>query len=68
MRQCRLKRWLEQESLRCRRWRLPPAVLESYLGFSGALAGGLQNAKIREQLALLTAQENANAVFYCPEN
>ncbi|WP_213805562.1 carboxymuconolactone decarboxylase family protein [Granulicella sp. dw_53] len=35
-----------------------PAVLESYLGFSGALAGGLLDAKTREQLALLTAQEN----------
>jgi uncharacterized peroxidase-related enzyme len=35
-----------------------PAVLESYLGFSGALAGGLLNAKTREQLALLTAQQN----------
>jgi uncharacterized peroxidase-related enzyme len=35
-----------------------PAVLEGYLGFSGALAGGLLNAKVREQLALLTAQRN----------
>jgi len=35
-----------------------PAVLESYLGFSGALAGGLLDAKTREQLALLTAQQN----------
>ncbi len=35
-----------------------PAVLESYLGFSGALAGGLLDARTREQLALLTAQEN----------
>jgi uncharacterized peroxidase-related enzyme len=35
-----------------------PAVLESYLGFSGALAGGLLDAKTREELALLTAQEN----------
>jgi uncharacterized peroxidase-related enzyme len=35
-----------------------PAVLEAYLGFSGALAGGLLDAKTREQLALLTAQEN----------
>ena len=33
-------------------------VLESYLGFSGALSGGLLDAKTREQLALLTAQEN----------
>ncbi len=35
-----------------------PAVLESYLGFSGALAGGLLDAKTREQLALLIGQEN----------
>ena len=35
-----------------------PAVLEAYLGFSGALSGGQLNAKIREQLALVTAQEN----------
>jgi len=35
-----------------------PAVLEAYLGFSGALAGGLLDAKTREQLALLTAQQN----------
>ena len=35
-----------------------PAVLEAYLGFSGALAGGLLDAKTREELALLTAQQN----------
>jgi uncharacterized peroxidase-related enzyme len=35
-----------------------PAVLEAYLGFSGALAGGLLDARTREQLALLTAQQN----------
>jgi uncharacterized peroxidase-related enzyme len=35
-----------------------PAVLESYLGFSRALAGGLLDAKTREQIALLTAQQN----------
>lgn len=35
-----------------------PAVLEAYLGFSGALAGGSLDAKIREQLALVTAQQN----------
>jgi len=35
-----------------------PVVLESYLNFSGALSGGLLDAKTREQLALLTAQEN----------
>ena len=35
-----------------------PVVLEAYLGFSGALAGGLLNPKTREKLALLAAQEN----------
>lgn len=35
-----------------------PAVLEAYLGFSGALAGGLLDARTREQIALLTAQQN----------
>ncbi len=40
-----------------------PAVLESYLGFSGALAGGLLDAQTREQIALLTAQ--ANHCDYC---
>jgi uncharacterized peroxidase-related enzyme len=35
-----------------------PAVLESYIAFSGALAGGLLNAKLREQIALITAQKN----------
>jgi uncharacterized peroxidase-related enzyme len=35
-----------------------PIVLQSYLSFSGALAGGLLDAKMREELALLTAQEN----------
>jgi uncharacterized peroxidase-related enzyme len=35
-----------------------PVVLESYLGFSGALAHGLLDAKTREQIALLTAQRN----------
>ena len=35
-----------------------PAALESYLNFSGALAGGVLGAKVREQIALLTAQEN----------
>ncbi|ADV80986.1 carboxymuconolactone decarboxylase family protein [Terriglobus saanensis] len=37
---------------------ISPVVLESYLGFSGALAGGLLDARTREQIALLTAQEN----------
>jgi uncharacterized peroxidase-related enzyme len=36
-----------------------PAVLESYLGFSAALSAGLLDAKTREKLALLTAQENS---------
>jgi uncharacterized peroxidase-related enzyme len=35
-----------------------PKVLEAYLGFSGALAAGYLDAKIREQLALVTAQQN----------
>ncbi len=35
-----------------------PAVLEGYLGLSGALGGGLLDAKTREQLALVTAQSN----------
>jgi uncharacterized peroxidase-related enzyme len=35
-----------------------PAVLEGYLNFSGALAGGQLNARLREQIALITAQEN----------
>jgi len=35
-----------------------PAVLEAYLGFSGALAGGRLDPKTREQLALVTAQQN----------
>ncbi len=35
-----------------------PAVLEGYLGLSGALAGGLSKPKVREELALTVAQEN----------
>ncbi len=35
-----------------------PAVLEGYLGFSGALGTGLLDARTREQLALVTAQSN----------
>lgn len=35
-----------------------PVVLESYLGFSGALANGFLDAQTREQLALVTAQQN----------
>ncbi len=34
------------------------AVLQSYVGFSGALGGGLLDAKVREEIALLTAQSN----------
>lgn len=40
-----------------------PAVLQAYAHFSGALAGGKLSAKIREQIALLTAQ--ANSCTYC---
>lgn len=40
-----------------------PAVLESYLQFSGALAHGRLNAKLREQIALLVAE--VNACHYC---
>ena len=35
-----------------------PAVLEAYMSFSGALGRGQLNAKIREQIALLIAQQN----------
>jgi uncharacterized peroxidase-related enzyme len=35
-----------------------PAVLEGYLGFAAALGKGLLEPKIREQLALVTAQHN----------
>lgn len=40
-----------------------PAALESYLNFSGALAGGLLDAKLREQIAIATAE--ANSCEYC---
>ncbi len=40
-----------------------PAVLEGYLGLSGALAKGTLSAKLREQLALTVAQRNSCA--YC---
>lgn len=40
-----------------------PAVLEAYLGFSGALAGGLLDVKLRERIALLVAQ--TNGCEYC---
>jgi len=35
-----------------------PAVLEGYLQFSGALSGGSLEPRLREQIALLSAQEN----------
>jgi uncharacterized peroxidase-related enzyme len=35
-----------------------PAALQGYLSFSGALAGGVLHAKVREQIALLVAQQN----------
>jgi len=40
-----------------------PAVLDAYLAFAGALAGGTLNARLREQIALATAE--ANACEYC---
>jgi uncharacterized peroxidase-related enzyme len=35
-----------------------PAVLEGYLSFSGALAGGSLNGKLREQIALEVGEQN----------
>lgn len=35
------------------------AALEGYLNFSGALAGGVLNARVREQIALAVAELNA---------
>ncbi|MGO9339727.1 MAG: carboxymuconolactone decarboxylase family protein [Terracidiphilus sp.] len=35
-----------------------PAVLEGYLSFSGALAGGSLNPRLREQLALEVGEQN----------
>ena len=40
-----------------------PAALEAYLNFSGALASGTLDAKLREQIALTVAQ--ANSCEYC---
>ena len=40
-----------------------PAALEGYLNFSGALAGGALNAKVREQIALAVAE--GNLCSYC---
>lgn len=36
-----------------------PALLEGYLHFRSALGNGVLNAKLKEQIALLTAEENA---------
>lgn len=35
-----------------------PAALESYVNFSGALAGGSLNARVREQISLAVAESN----------
>jgi uncharacterized peroxidase-related enzyme len=40
-----------------------PAVLEGYLSFNGALAGGSLDARLREQLALVVAE--ADRCEYC---
>ena len=40
-----------------------PAALDGYLSFSGALAGGVLNAKVREQIALAVAE--INDCSYC---
>jgi len=40
-----------------------PSVLAAYLGFAGALSGGLLGAKLHEQIALAVAQ--ANGCDYC---
>lgn len=40
-----------------------PAVLEAYLNFSGALAGGELDARLREQIALISAE--INGCGYC---
>jgi uncharacterized peroxidase-related enzyme len=40
-----------------------PAALEGYLNFSGALAGGTLNPKVREQMALAVAE--GNLCSYC---
>jgi len=40
-----------------------PAALEGYLNFSGALAGGNLNAKVRDQIALGVAE--GNLFGYC---
>lgn len=40
-----------------------PAVLDAYLSFSGALAGGALSGEIREQIALIAAE--INGCGYC---
>ncbi len=40
-----------------------PAVLEAYLNFSGALSSGTLDAKLREQIALISAE--VNGCGYC---
>jgi uncharacterized peroxidase-related enzyme len=40
-----------------------PAALEGYLNFSGALAGGVLDVKVREQIALAVAE--GNLCSYC---
>ena len=40
-----------------------PAVLKSYIDFSGNIASGALSAKLREQIALLVAQQNE--CHYC---
>ena len=39
-----------------------PAVLEGYLGFSGALTGGSLPAKLREEIALAVGEQNARVL------
>jgi len=36
-----------------------PAVLEAYLSFSGALANGALDAKLREEIALEVSEQNS---------
>ncbi|MBI1190384.1 MAG: carboxymuconolactone decarboxylase family protein [Tepidisphaera sp.] len=40
-----------------------PAALQAYVSFAGALAGGVLDPKIREQIAILSAQ--TNSCEYC---
>jgi AhpD family alkylhydroperoxidase len=40
-----------------------PAVLEPYLSFSGALAGGALPAKLREEIALEVGEQNSCQYF-----